>query len=166
MKALRPWVEDHFWQLVSHYKVNKSRVLYTSDISDRTAAADTLCLLCWESDHKLADCALASLSHRTQAPSVNDAIKPSMQDASVVDAAWRVQDCGPGALMAKLDLKAAYHMVPVHSADSPSTRHPLERINPNRQSIALWPLLSAWSSSLLNSLKYILLGSIFLHTNL
>ena len=63
--------------------------------------------------------------------------------------------------MAKLDLKAAYHMVPVHSADSPSTGHPLERINPNRQGIALWPLLSAYSSSLLNSLIHYLLGSIF-----
>ena len=84
-------MEDHFWQLVSYYKVEKSRALHTGDISDRTAAADILCSLCWESDHKLADCALALLSHRTQSPpSVNDAIKPSlcsMQDASVVDTA-------------------------------------------------------------------------------
>ena len=54
--------------------------------------------------------------------SVNDAIEPSLcsvQYASVADAARRVQDCGPEALMAKQDLKAAYRMVPVHPADSP-----------------------------------------------
>ena len=84
-------MEGHFWQLVSNYKVDKSRVLHTGDISDRSAAADILCLLCWESDHKLAKCALALLSHKTQSPpSVNDAIEPSlcsMQYASVVDTA-------------------------------------------------------------------------------
>ena len=54
--------------------------------------------------------------------SVNDAIESSLcslQYASVADAARRVQDCGPGSLLAKLDLKAAYCMVPVHPMDSP-----------------------------------------------
>ena len=54
--------------------------------------------------------------------SVNDAIEPSLcslQYASVADAARRLQDYGAGALMAKLDLKAAYRMVIVHPADSP-----------------------------------------------
>ena len=31
----------------------------------RSAEADTLCSLCWESYHKMADCALASLSQKT-----------------------------------------------------------------------------------------------------
>ena len=41
-------------------------ILATSVI--RSAAADTLCSLCCESDHKMADCALASLSQKTQSP--------------------------------------------------------------------------------------------------
>ena len=35
------------------------------------------------------------------------------------DAARRVVECGQGALLAKLDLKLAYRMVPVHPDDSP-----------------------------------------------
>ena len=121
-------MEDHFWQLVSHYKVDNSRALYTGDISDRTAAADILCPLCWESDHKMADCALALLSHKTQPPpSVNDTIEPSpcsIQYASVFGRhCLKGARLWAGVLMAKLDLKTAHHMVPVHSADSPTGRN-------------------------------------------
>ena len=54
--------------------------------------------------------------------SVNDGIDPahcSCHYASVADAARRVVECGQGALLAKLDLKSAYRMVPVHPDDSP-----------------------------------------------
>ena len=37
----------------------------------------------------------------------------------MADAARRVVECGQGALLAKLDLKSAYRMVPVHPDDSP-----------------------------------------------
>ncbi len=52
--------------------------------------------------------------------SVNDFIPPelcSLEYASIDDAAKIVTQCGEGALMAKLDLKSAYRMVPVHPAD-------------------------------------------------
>ena len=54
--------------------------------------------------------------------SVNDGIDPahcSCHYAFVADAARRVVECGQGALLAKLDLKSAYRMVPVHPDDSP-----------------------------------------------
>ena len=54
--------------------------------------------------------------------SVNDGISPelcSMHYTSVNQAAELVKVCGPGALLAKLDLKSAYRMVPVHPADQP-----------------------------------------------
>jgi hypothetical protein len=53
--------------------------------------------------------------------SVNDGIDPSncsFHYSSITDAAKRVVECGRGALMAKLDLKSAYRMVPVHPEDS------------------------------------------------
>uniref|UniRef100_A0A1X7VPX3 Reverse transcriptase domain-containing protein n=1 Tax=Amphimedon queenslandica TaxID=400682 RepID=A0A1X7VPX3_AMPQE len=49
--------------------------------------------------------------------SVNDAIDPplcSVCYATVADTAGLVIDCGRGALMAKLDLRAAYGSIPVH----------------------------------------------------
>ena len=54
--------------------------------------------------------------------SVNDGIAReacSFHYSSVVDAAQRMVECGRGAWMAKLDLKSAYRMVPVHPEDSP-----------------------------------------------
>ena len=42
-----------------------------------------------------------------------------MHYTSVNQAAELVKVCGPGALLAKLDLKSAYRMVPVHPADQP-----------------------------------------------
>ena len=52
--------------------------------------------------------------------SVNDGIPPelcSIQYASVEDAANLVKAYGTGTLMAKLDLRSAYRMVPVHPED-------------------------------------------------
>ena len=52
--------------------------------------------------------------------SVNDAINPehcSLHYISVREAAKMVALCGPGTLLAKLDLKSAYRQVPVHPAD-------------------------------------------------
>ena len=54
--------------------------------------------------------------------SINDRIDPtlcSLKYASVAQAAEMVRQQGKGALMAKLDLKAAYRMVPVHPEDQP-----------------------------------------------
>jgi hypothetical protein len=54
--------------------------------------------------------------------SVNDEIDPahcSFHYSSVSYAARRVVECGQGALLAKLDLKSAYRMVPVYLIDSP-----------------------------------------------
>jgi hypothetical protein len=54
--------------------------------------------------------------------SVNDGIDPahcSFHYSSVSYAARRVVECGRGVLLAKLDLKSAYRMVPVHLIDSP-----------------------------------------------
>lgn len=53
--------------------------------------------------------------------SINNGIASSncsFRYSSVHDAAKRVVECGRGALMAKLDLKSAYRMVPVHPEDS------------------------------------------------
>lgn len=55
-----------------------------------------------------------------QALSVNDGIDPdlcSLHYASVGDAVALVRSFGVGAMMAKLDLKSAYRMVPVHQQD-------------------------------------------------
>lgn len=55
-----------------------------------------------------------------QGGSVNDAISStlcSLQYASVEQAAILVRHLGPAALMAKLDLRSAYRMVPVHPDD-------------------------------------------------
>ena len=52
--------------------------------------------------------------------SVNDGIPPelcSLAYASVEDAACLLRHYGKGALMAKLDLRSAYRMVPVHPVD-------------------------------------------------
>uniref|UniRef100_A0A1X7UPP1 Reverse transcriptase domain-containing protein n=1 Tax=Amphimedon queenslandica TaxID=400682 RepID=A0A1X7UPP1_AMPQE len=52
--------------------------------------------------------------------SVNDGIDPelcSLSYSSVDEAICRVRACGPGAWMAKLDLKSAYRRVPVHPDD-------------------------------------------------
>lgn len=57
-----------------------------------------------------------------QGHSVNDGIHPglcSLQYASVDQAAAMVNQLGKGAFMAKLDLKSAYRMVPVHPHDQP-----------------------------------------------
>ena len=54
--------------------------------------------------------------------SVNDGIDPelcSQSYSSVDEAVARVCQCGPGAWMAKLDLKSAYRKVPVHPDDQP-----------------------------------------------
>ena len=53
-------------------------------------------------------------------PSVNDNIEPSlcsMQECISGRHCMKGARLWAGALMAKLDLKAAYHMAPVHSAD-------------------------------------------------
>ena len=55
-----------------------------------------------------------------QGASVNDGIDPdlcSLSYSSVDEAVARVRQCGPGALMAKLDLQSAYRKVPVHPDD-------------------------------------------------
>ena len=52
--------------------------------------------------------------------SVNDGVSPelcSLKYAKVDDAVSLLLELGPGALIAKLDLKSAYRMVPVHHAD-------------------------------------------------
>ena len=52
--------------------------------------------------------------------SINDGIQSSLCSlvyTSVGQAAELVRECGKGALVAKLDLKSAYRMVPVHPAD-------------------------------------------------
>lgn len=54
--------------------------------------------------------------------SVNDGIDPclcSLKYTSVAEAADLVNRLGKGALMAKIDLKSAYRMVPVHPQDQP-----------------------------------------------
>uniref|UniRef100_A0A1X7UBM2 Reverse transcriptase domain-containing protein n=1 Tax=Amphimedon queenslandica TaxID=400682 RepID=A0A1X7UBM2_AMPQE len=54
--------------------------------------------------------------------SINDGICKedySFHYASVTDTAQSIVACGCGALMAKLNLKAAYRMVPVHPEDNP-----------------------------------------------
>lgn len=42
---------------------------------------------------------------------------PSPYNPSVDDAVAMLVTLGPGALMAKADLKSAFHMIPVHRAD-------------------------------------------------
>ena len=54
--------------------------------------------------------------------SVNDGISPalcSLQYATVAQAADMVRALGHRAMMAKIDLKSAYRMVPVHPQDQP-----------------------------------------------
>ena len=54
--------------------------------------------------------------------SVNDGVDPSrcsLRYASVDQAVEIVKSLGPGALVAKMDLKSAYRMVPVHPTDQP-----------------------------------------------
>ena len=54
--------------------------------------------------------------------SVNDGIDPDLCSLpySSVDEAFRgVRQCGPGALMAKLNLESVYRRVPVHLDDQP-----------------------------------------------
>ena len=55
-----------------------------------------------------------------QCSSINDGVPTelcSLHYASVEQAVELVKLCGPGALMAKLDLQSAYRMVPVHPQD-------------------------------------------------
>ena len=62
---------------------------------------------------------IVDLSH-PQGGSVNDGIDPSvcsLKYASVDEAVEVIRRWGPGTLLAKLDLKAAYRMVPVHPTD-------------------------------------------------
>ena len=57
-----------------------------------------------------------------QGASVNDGIDPklcSLSYSSVDEAVAQVRQCGPGALMAKLNLQSAYWKVPVHPDDQP-----------------------------------------------
>ena len=52
--------------------------------------------------------------------SMNEGIDPNLTSLTypeVEDAVWLIKAAGPGALMAKLDLKAAYRHVPVHPAN-------------------------------------------------
>ena len=54
--------------------------------------------------------------------SVNDAISPEaaqMHYPSVLDAAAMVRTLGPGTLLAKMDLRNAYRILPVHADDHP-----------------------------------------------
>ncbi len=54
--------------------------------------------------------------------SVNDGIEPafcSLSYTSVEKAARAAQSLGPGALVAKTDIQAAYRLVPVHPEDRP-----------------------------------------------
>lgn len=54
--------------------------------------------------------------------SVNDGISPQivhMHYASVLDAAEIIRHLGPGTVMAKVDLKNAYRVLPVHADDHP-----------------------------------------------
>ena len=54
--------------------------------------------------------------------SVNDGISPSLctlQYTSVERVARAVQTLGPGALLAKVDVKSAYRLIPVHPDDRP-----------------------------------------------
>ena len=54
--------------------------------------------------------------------SVNDGIDPewcSMKYISVDDAAEAIRQMGRGAFLAKVDIKQAYRMVPVHRDDRP-----------------------------------------------
>ena len=51
---------------------------------------------------------------------VNDGISPelcSLHYVKVDDVARKVVQLGPGALMAKIDIKSAYHVVPIHPQD-------------------------------------------------
>ena len=62
---------------------------------------------------------IVDLSH-PQVGSVNDGIDPSvcsLKYASVDEAQEVIRQWGPGTLLVKLDLQAAYHMVPVHPTD-------------------------------------------------
>ena len=62
---------------------------------------------------------IVDLSH-PKGSSVNDLIDPSVCSltyVSVDEAANRVLQLGPGALMAKVDIQSAYRMVPVHPED-------------------------------------------------
>ena len=57
-----------------------------------------------------------------QGASVNNGIDPELCllcYSSVDEAVARVRQCGPGALMVKLDLQSAYRKVPVHLDDQP-----------------------------------------------
>ena len=62
--------------------------------------------------------------------SVNDGNDPelcSLRYTSVDDAAMAAAGLGQGALMAKVDIEAAYHLVPVHPHDrSPTFGHGME----------------------------------------
>lgn len=52
-------------------------------------------------------------------PSVNNAISTQVHYVSVLDAAAIIWCLGPGTLMAKVDLKNAYRVLPVHPDDHP-----------------------------------------------
>ena len=68
---------------------------------------------------------IVDLSH-PQGGSINDGIDPSvcsLKYASVDEAVEVIRRWGPGTLLAKLDLKAAYCMVPVHHRSSPLRYH-------------------------------------------
>lgn len=62
---------------------------------------------------------IVDLSH-PEGKSVNDGISPelcSLKYVRVDDVVRKLLDLGPGAKMAKMDIKAAYRMVPVHPQD-------------------------------------------------
>ena len=62
---------------------------------------------------------IVDLSH-PDGRSVNDGISPelcSLQYVRVDDVAKQLLELGPGALMAKMDIKSAYRIVPVHPQD-------------------------------------------------
>ena len=54
--------------------------------------------------------------------SINDGISPSLTSLSythIQDVIKQIMDIGPGALLAKIDIKSAYRIIPVHPSDRP-----------------------------------------------
>ena len=54
--------------------------------------------------------------------SINDGINPSFTSLSYIhiqDVIKQIMDLGPGALLAKIDIKSAYRIIPVHPSDRP-----------------------------------------------
>ena len=53
--------------------------------------------------------------------SVNDGILPelcSLEYTKISDVVTELSKMGPGTLLAKIDIKSAYHIIPIHQADS------------------------------------------------